>query len=232
MSASAPHILVVDDEPSITDAVSTALGYEGYRTTVASSGREAWTALMRGGIDLAVLDVMLPDMGGVDLCRQLRQVGDQTPVLFLTARTGPGERIAGLRAGGDDYVEKPFVLAEVLARIDVILRRVRPDNDSSMLRVGDVVMAPGAHRVSRAGTVVELTATEFRLLQFFMENPNRVLSKSQILDHVWRMDFAGDANVVETYVKYVRRKLDALGPPMIHTIRLVGYVMRNGADAG
>lgn len=226
MTAPGLHVLVVDDEPSITDAVTTALGYEGYRTTVAASGLEAWSIVQRGGLDLAVLDIMLPDLDGLEICRRMRTIGDRTPVLFLTARTGAAERIAGLRAGGDDYVEKPFTLAEVVARIEVILRRTGHPGEPRVLRVGDLVMLVDAHQVTRSGVQVELTATEFRLLRYFMENVNRVLSKSQILDRVWTYDFDGDANIVETYVRYLRRKLDVLGPPLIHTIRLVGYVMR------
>jgi two-component system OmpR family response regulator len=221
------EILVVDDEPSIVDAVATALRYEGFSVTEARTGRAALTAVRQASPDLIVLDVMLPDLDGLEVTRRLRGEGIRVPVLFLTARDGVSDTIAGLTVGGDDYVTKPFSLAELVARIRAILRRTHGDvARDGKLRFADVVMDEDTHEVWRAGQPVQLTATEFALLRFFLLNPRRVLSKSQILDHVWHYDFAGDANVVETYVSYLRKKLDPLGPPLIHTVRLVGYALR------
>lgn len=218
-------MLVVDDEPSITDAVATALGYEGYDVATAATGREALERILRWRPDLVVLDVMLPDLDGIGLTRRLRDAGEGVPVLFLTARDAPDDRVAGLVAGGDDYVTKPFTLAELIARVQAILRRTRPPT-SGRLRFADLEMDLDTHEVWRAGTPVRLTATEFNLLRHFLEHPRLVLSKAQILDAVWDPGFDGDANVVETYVSYLRKKLDPLGPPLIHTIRMVGYTLR------
>jgi two-component system OmpR family response regulator len=221
------EILVVDDEPSIVDAVATALRYEGFGVTEAATGRAALAAVRQSSPDLVVLDVMLPDLDGLEVTRRLRGEGIRVPVLFLTARDGVSDTIAGLTVGGDDYVTKPFSLAELVARIRAILRRTHGDvARDGKLRFADVVMDEDTHEVWRAGHPIQLTATEFALLRFFLLNPRRVLSKSQILDHVWHYDFAGDANVVETYVSYLRKKLDPLGPPLIHTVRLVGYALR------
>ena len=223
------RVLVVDDEPSITDAVATALGYEGFAVATAASGREALESIRRWDPDLVVLDVMLPDVDGVELTRYLRKTGDGTAILFLTARDDPDDRVAGLVAGGDDYVTKPFTLAEVIARVHAILRRTRP---SSTGRIGfaDVEMDLDTHEVWRAGTPVRLTATEFNLLRYFLERPRVVLSKARILDEVWDQPFDGDPNLVETYVSYLRKKLDPLGPPLIHTVRSVGYALRDPGD--
>jgi two-component system OmpR family response regulator len=208
------RILVVDDEPSITDAVSTALRYEGFDVTEAGGGRDALKLAGTFKPDLIVLDVMLPDVDGLALTRRLRNDGIRTPILFLTV-------------GGDDYMTKPFSLAEVVARVRAILRRTRGGPKAeSVLTFGDLVLDEETHEVRRAGVEVHLTATEFNLLRYFMLNPRRVLSKAQILDHVWDYDFNGDYNVVETFVSYLRKKLDRLGPPLIHTIRLVGYSLR------
>ncbi|HEY3943122.1 MAG TPA: response regulator transcription factor [Acidimicrobiales bacterium] len=221
------RILVVDDEPSITDAVSTALRYEGFEVEVAFSGRTALASAQEKPPDLMVLDVMLPDLNGLEVTRRLRADGIHVPILFLTAKDSLEDKLAGLTIGGDDYVTKPFALAEVIARVRVILRRASGDaDDDGILRFADLQMDEGAHEVRRSGNRIQLTATEFNLLRFFLLNPRQVLSKSQILDHVWHYDFGGEANVVETYVSYLRKKLDRHGPPLLHTVRLVGYALR------
>jgi two-component system OmpR family response regulator len=223
----AQQILVVDDEPSIVDAVSTALRYEGFNVTEATNGRTALAIAQEGAPDLVILDVMLPDLDGIEVTRRLRADGIRVPVLFLTARDSVEHKVAGLTVGGDDYVTKPFSLAEIVARTRAILRRTdRADERSSRLSFADVVLDEDTHEVWRAGKPVRLTATEFSLLRFFLLNPRRVLSKAQIIDHVWHYDFGGDPNVVETYVSYLRKKLDKLGPSLIQTIRLVGYAFR------
>jgi two-component system OmpR family response regulator len=222
------QVLVVDDEPSIVDSVATALRYEGFEVREATTGRAALASAQENPPDLIVLDVMLPDLDGLEVTRRLRSDGLRVPVLFLTARDSLEDKVAGLTIGGDDYVTKPFSLAEVMARTRAILRRTQTEwRDGGRLHFSDVVLDEDAHEVWRAGTRVQLTATEFNLLRFFMLNPRRVLSKSQILDHVWHYDFGGDANVVETYVSYLRKKLDVLGPPLLHTVRLVGYALRD-----
>jgi two-component system, OmpR family, response regulator len=220
------QILVVDDEPSIVGAVATALRYEGFDVRVAVTGRAALSAAQEAPPDLIVLDVMLPDLDGLEVTRRLRADGIKVPILFLTARDSIDDKLAGLAIGGDDYVTKPFSLAEVVARTRAILRRTQDSSDDRSLQFADVVMDEDTHQVWRAGAPINLTATEFSLLRFFLQNPKRVLSKTQILDHVWHYDFGGDSNVVETYVSYLRKKLDQHGPPLIHTIRLVGYALR------
>ena len=220
-------MLVVDDDTNITDLVGTALRYEGFEVELVHAGRAAIDAVASFRPDLIVLDVMLPDLDGIEVTRRLRADGIRVPVLFLTARDSLEDKVAGLTVGGDDYVTKPFSLAEVVARTRAILRRTQGEvDDGSRLQFADVVMDEDTHEVWRAGTPVKLTATEFNLLRFFLLNPRRVLSKSQILDHVWHYDFGGDPNVVETFVSYLRKKLDRHGPPLIHTIRLVGYTLR------
>ncbi|HEX8770282.1 MAG TPA: response regulator transcription factor [Acidimicrobiales bacterium] len=221
-------VLVVDDEPSIVDAVGTALRYEGFDVREARTGRAALASAQESPPDLVVLDVMLPDLDGLEVTRRLRADGIRVPVLFLTARDSVEDKVAGLTMGGDDYVTKPFSLAEIVARARAILRRTQGDDTDGdgRLRFADVEMDEDTHEVWRAGKPVRLTATEFSLLRFFLLNPRRVLSKSQIIDHVWHYDFGGDANVVETYVSYLRKKLDRNGPPLIQTIRLVGYTLR------
>jgi two-component system OmpR family response regulator len=227
MMAEQPEVLVVDDEPSIVDAVSTTLRYEGFSVREARTGRAALAAAQEAPPDLIVLDIMLPDMDGLEVTRRLRADGIRTPVLFLTARDALEDKIAGLTVGGDDYVTKPFALAEVVARVRAILRRTGADNqESSRLTFADVVLDEDTHEVWRAGQPVHLSATEFALLRFFLQNPRRVLSKAQIVDHVWHYDFGGDPSIVETYVSYLRKKLDRLGPPLIQTVRLVGYRLR------
>jgi two-component system OmpR family response regulator len=228
----ASRILVVDDEPSITDAVGTALRYEGFDVRAESTGRGALAAATAFRPDLIVLDIMLPDLDGLEVTRRLRSDGLRMPVLFLTARDATEDKVSGLTVGGDDYVTKPFSLAEVVARVRAVLRRTAPGGGSTegLLRVEDLVMDEESREVWRDGTPVHLTATEFNLLRYFMLNPRRVLSKTQILDHVWQYDFDGDANVVETYVSYLRKKLDRLGPPLIQTVRLVGYSLRRASS--
>ena len=222
-----PRVLVVDDEPSIVDAVATSLRYEGFTVDEAMTGRKALAQAQEDPPDLVILDVMLPDLDGLEVTRRLRQDGVRVPVLFLTARDTLSDKLAGLTVGGDDYVTKPFALAEVIARVHAILRRTgyEPEDDG-VLRFSDLELDESAHEVRRNGNTINLTATEFNLLRYFMLNPRHVLSKAQILDHVWHYDFGGDGNVVETYVSYLRKKLEKHGPPLIQTIRLVGYTLR------
>ena len=219
------RILVVDDEPSIVDAVATALRYEDYVVEEAGTGREALAAVTRFEPDLIVLDWMLPDIEGIEVGRRLREQGNKTAVLFLTAKDATENKVEALRAGGDDYVTKPFSLAEIVARVQAILRRSAGPLPGDVLRFADVTLDEDRHEVRRGDTEVTLTGTEFALLRFFMLNPRRVLSKSQILQNVWRYDFGGNSNVVETYVSYLRRKLDSLGPPLIKTVRQAGYML-------
>ena len=221
------RILVVDDEPNITDLLSTALRYTGFSVAVASTGRQALTQATSFLPELILLDVMLPDLDGFEVCRRLRDDGVTVPVLFLTARDATEDKVGGLLIGGDDYVTKPFSLEEVVARIRAVLRRTRLDaGDTSRLRFADLEMDEDTHQVRRAGQLIELSPTEFKLLRYLLLNANRVLSKSQILDHVWQYDFGGDANVVETYISYLRKKIDRMSQPLIHTVRGVGYSLR------
>jgi two-component system OmpR family response regulator len=226
--AASHRILVVDDEPSIVDAVATALRYEGYTVEEALTGRAALAAVSRVEPDLVILDWMLPDIEGIEVGRRLRARGFKTAVLFLTAKDATENKVEALRAGGDDYVTKPFSLAEIVARAEAILRRTAGEPVGDVLRFADLVLDEARHEVYRGETPIPLTATEFSLLRYFMLNPRRVLSKSQILQNVWRYDFGGNANVVETYVSYLRRKLHAAGPPLIKTVRQAGYML----DAG
>ena len=219
------QILVVDDEPSIVDAVSTALRYEGYEVTEASTGREALELIAIAQPDLVVLDWMLPDIEGIEVGRRLRARGFKTAILFLTAKDGIENKVEALRAGGDDYVTKPFSLAELVARAQAILRRTGNELPGDVLRFADLLLDEERHEVRRDETPIALTATEFSLLRYLMLNPRRVLSKSQILQNVWHYDFGGNANVVETYISYLRRKLDAAGPPLIKTVRQAGYML-------
>jgi len=229
-TSSRHRILVVDDERSIVDAVATALRYEGYDVVEAFSGRDALEEVALNEPDLVVLDWMLPDVEGIEVGRRIRDRGFKSAVLFLTAKDATDNKVEALRAGGDDYVTKPFSLAEVVARVQAILRRTAGDLPGDVLRFADVVLDEGRHEVHRGDTAIALTATEFSLLRYFMLNPRRVLSKAQILQNVWRYDFGGNANVVETYVSYLRRKLDAAGPPLIKTVRQAGYMLE--ADPG
>jgi two-component system, OmpR family, response regulator len=228
MSSATPvrqRILVVDDERSIVDAVATALRYEGYEVQEAFAGRDALAAVAQFEPHLVVLDIMLPDLDGVEVGRRLRANGYETAVLFLTAKDETEHKVEALKAGGDDYVTKPFSLAEIVARAQAILRRTTGRAEATVLRFADIVLDEARHEVVRGSTPITLTATEFELLRFFMLNPRRVLSKGQILQNVWRYDFGGNWNVVETYVSYLRKKLDAVGPPLIKTVRQAGYML-------
>lgn len=231
MNKTADHakLLVVDDEPNIRDLLATSLRFAGFDVAAASNGTEALEAARVQPPDLAVLDVMLPDMDGFTLTRRLRASGAHFPVLFLTARDDVDDKVAGLSAGGDDYVTKPFSLDEVVARIRAVLRRTRPlDDDSSVVRIDDLELDDDAHEVRLGSDVIELSPTEFRLLRLLMMNPNRVLSKAQILDHVWDYDFNGDPSIVESYISYLRRKIDTDPSvvPRIQTKRGIGYMLR------
>jgi len=226
--SSGPRILVVDDEPSIVDAVATALRYEGYDVDEATAGREAIRLVTEREPDLIVLDWMLPDIDGIEVGRRLRERGFKSAILFLTAKDATENKVEALRAGGDDYVTKPFSLAEIVARVQAILRRTQGALPGDVLTFADLTLDEQRHEVFRGDTRVELTGTEFNLLRYFMLNPRRVLSKSQILQNVWRYDFGGNSNVVETYVSYLRRKLRAAGPPLIRTIRQAGYMLELG----
>jgi two-component system, OmpR family, response regulator len=219
-------ILVVDDEPFITDLLAAALRFEGFTVDVASSGHEALQMARPGLFDLVMLDVMLPDVDGIEVCRRLREMGSGVPVVFLTARDGTEDKVAGLGMA-DDYVTKPFSLDELVARVRAVLRRSGHEGpDGAEMRFADLVMNVDTHEVWRHGTAIELTATEFNVLQYLLENPRRVVSKSEILDHVWDYGFSGDANIVETYISYLRKKIDEHEPPLIHTVRRVGYSLR------
>ena len=225
MSSAKQRILVVDDEPSIVDAVATALRYEGFEVEEAANGRDALAAVAHAEPDLVVLDWMLPDIEGIEVGRRLRERGFKTAILFLTAKDATENKVEALRAGGDDYVTKPFSLAELVARVHAILRRTAGELPGDTLRFADLVLDEERHEVFRGEAPILLTATEFALLRFFMLNPRRVLSKGQILQNVWRYDFGGNTNVVETYVSYLRKKLDAAGPQLIKTVRQAGYML-------
>jgi len=222
------RLLVVEDEPNILELLSASLRYAGFDVVTAAAGTEAVQAAQRHRPDLIVLDVMLPDMDGFDVIRRLRGGGARIPVVFLTARDAVEDRVAGITAGGDDYVTKPFSLEEVLARLRGLLRRANLTrvHTEGLLAVGDLTMDEDAREVRRDGELIELTATEFELLRFLMRNPRRVLSKAQILDRVWNYDFGGQAHVVELYISYLRKKIDAGRVPLIHTVRGVGYVLK------
>ncbi|HVB94129.1 MAG TPA: response regulator transcription factor [Acidimicrobiales bacterium] len=224
---SSGRILIVDDEPYITDVLAAALEFEGFETEVASTGSQAVTMAGVGRQDLIVLDVMLPDIEGTEVCRLLRDAGVVTPVLFLTARDTVTDKVAGLEVG-DDYVTKPFSIDELVARIRAVLRRSRSDSTEtdSRQRFADLVMDDETREVWRAGEPIILTATEFNLLWYLLVNSRRVMSKSDILNAVWDYDFDGDPNIVETYISYLRKKVDCYDPPLVHTIRRVGYSLR------
>jgi len=223
------RVLVVDDEVNIAELISMALRYEGWETAQAHTGTKAVSAAKDFRPDAVVLDLMLPDFDGLEVLRRMRGHQPDVPVLFLTARDSVEDRVAGLTAGGDDYVTKPFSLEEVVARLRGLMRRAGAQQaaSSSVLVVGDLELDEDSHEVTRAGQEIALTATEFELLRFLMRNPRRVLSKAQILDHVWQYDFGGDGGVVETYIGYLRRKLDGTDPKLITTLRGVGYTIRS-----
>ena len=222
------HVLVVDDEPNIAELLGMAMRYEGWQTTLAHTGTKAVEAAKEVKPDVVVLDMMLPDIDGMQVLKRLREHAPDVPVLFLTARDAVEDRVAGLTAGGDDYVTKPFSLEEVVARLRALMRRSASIKTAtaSVLTVGDLSLDEDSHEVSRAGQEISLTATEFELLRYLMRNPRRVLSKAQILDRVWNYDFGGQANVVELYISYLRKKIDAGREPMIHTMRGAGYVLK------
>jgi two-component system OmpR family response regulator len=228
-----PRILVVDDEPYITDLLGAALRFEGFEVDVASSGGEAVSLAQTRRHHLVLLDVLLPDMEGTEVCRRLRTDGIGTPVLFLTARDATEDKVAGLTVGGDDYVTKPFSLDELVARIHAVLRRTShraAPGDSGRIGFADLDMDEETYEVWRQGELLDLTATEFNLLRYLLVNARRVLSKTDILDHVWKYDFDGDPNIVETYISYLRKKVDRFEPPLIHTIRGIGYSLRLPRD--
>jgi two-component system, OmpR family, response regulator len=221
------RVLVVDDEPNIVDVVSMALRFQGFSVESAGTGAEAVSAVGAFHPHLIVLDVMLPDMEGFEVARRLGAQHARVPIIYLTARDATEDKIRGLSLGGDDYVTKPFSLEELIARIRSILRRTGlAEPESSRLVFEDVELDEDAHEVRRGDAIVDLTATEYRLLRYLMLNPRRVLTRAQLLEHVWEYDFGGDARVLETYISYLRKKLDAHGPSLIHTVRGVGYALR------
>lgn len=234
-----PRVLIVDDEPNIRDLVSVALRFHGFTVETAGNGKDALSVLAEARsaeeagahIDLVVLDVMLPDVDGFELCRRLRAEGDGVPVIFLTARDTPSDTVTGLTLGGDDYVTKPFSVEALIARVGAVLRRTRVDEDTEtdedrLLRAGDLEMDEDNWTVLRGGVPLDLSPTEFRLLAYLMRNAGRVLSRELLLEHVWGWAYGGRSQVLETYISYLRRKLEPLGPPVIHTQRGIGYSLR------
>lgn len=229
------RVLVVDDESNLTELLSMAMRYEGWEVRTAGTGNAAVREAKDFQPDAVVLDMMLPDFDGLQVLRRMRDHDESVPVLFLTAKDAVEDRVAGLTAGGDDYVTKPFSLEEVVARVRALMRRtaVSAAEGSPVLVVGDLTLDEDSHEVTRGGEEIVLTATEFELLRYLMRNPRRVLSKAQILDRVWHYDFGGQANVVELYISYLRKKIDAGRDPMIHTMRGAGYVLKPaGVSAG
>ncbi|ACZ87725.1 response regulator transcription factor [Streptosporangium roseum] len=228
----AVKVLVVDDEPNIRELLSEALELNGFAVRTAADGRQALEAVARERPDIIVLDVMMPAPDGFTVARKLREAGDSPLLLFLTAKDAVSDRIAGLTAGGDDYVTKPFSLEEVVLRLRAIMRRMRPAQeqvDDGVLRYADLELDEQAHTVRRAGRAIHLSPTEFSLLRYLMINAERVVSKAQILDRVWDYDFEGESRIVESYISYLRRKIDAEGPPLIHTLRGVGYRLQGSS---
>jgi Response regulators consisting of a CheY-like receiver domain and a winged-helix DNA-binding domain len=225
-----PKILIVDDEPNIRDLLTTSLRFAGFAVRAVATGAQTISAVLEEEPDLILLDVMLPDINGFGVTKRLRASGYTCPILFLTAKDTTEDKIQGLTVGGDDYVTKPFSLDEIVARIRAILRRTKQEEEDATLKVGEVEMDQDTHEVIVKGESVELSPTEFKLLRYLMLNPNRVLSKAQILDHVWEYDFNGDARIVESYVSYLRRKLDPLTEePLIQTKRGFGYMLKTKA---
>ncbi|MUN41033.1 response regulator transcription factor [Actinomadura litoris] len=225
------RVLVVDDEANIRDLIEVALRFHGFTTATAATGGDALREVAESRPDLVLLDVMLPDFDGFEVCRRLRADGDQVPVVFLTARDTPSDTVRGLTLGGDDYVTKPFSIEALVARVRAVLRRTAPagtspPGDDGVLRVGDLELDEAHWTVRRGGARVDLSPTEFRLLAHLMRNAGKVLSRTQLLESVWGWEHHGNAQVVETYVSYLRRKLDPLGTPIIHTQRGVGYALR------
>ncbi|HLV57698.1 MAG TPA: response regulator transcription factor [Natronosporangium sp.] len=223
------HLLVVEDDPNILELLSASLRFSGFAVTTAITGSQAVTAAIRDKPDLIVLDIMLPDLDGFEVIKLIRAEAGHIPVVFLTARDATDDKVRGLTLGGDDYVTKPFSLEELTARIRAVLRRTSGQPPPSRLVFADLELDQEAHEAYRAGRRVSLSPTEFKLLRYLMLNANRVLSKAQILDHVWNYDFRGDDNIVESYISYLRRKVDNVPPKLIHTLRGVGYVLRRPA---
>ncbi len=217
---------MVDDEPTIVSLLSASLRFVGFDVRTAASGEEALKIAEEYEPELVVLDVMLPDYDGFEVVRRLRGGGRHVPVVFLTARDGVQDKITGLTVGGDDYVTKPFSLEEVIARIKAVLRRTQPSPEEKALRFADLEMDEETHDVTRGGKLIKLSPTEYKLLHYLLVNAERVVSKAQILDHVWRYDFGGDARIVESYISMLRRKIDVMDPPLIHTLRGFGYSLR------
>lgn len=223
------RVLVVDDEKSISELITTSLRFVGFDVRTAATGAEALRVAEEFKPHALILDVMLPDLDGFEVCRQLREGGQEVGVLFLTAKDSTEDKIKGLTLGGDDYVTKPFSLEELVARLRALLRRtgvILSPIDEETIRFADLELNEATHEVRRAGNLIDLSPTEFTLLRYLMINADRVVSKSQILDHVWQYDFRGDAGIVETYISYLRKKIDIYSPPLIHTVRGVGYRLR------
>ena len=220
-------VLVVDDEENLAHLVASALRFDGFQAITANNGQSALTAVIAHDPDLIVLDIMMPDLDGVSVLQHLRQAGSTVPVIFLTARDAAEDRVNGLRAGADDYVVKPFSVEELLLRVHAVLRRTTPEDlVDGVLRIADLELDESSHEVRRGGEDIYLTATEFELLRFLMRNERVVLSKTQILDRVWRYNFNGHSNIVELYIGYLRRKVDSTEPKLIHTVRGAGYVIK------
>ena len=222
-------VLIVDDEPNIRDLLSTSLRFAGFSVHAVGNGADAVNAAEKGAPDIILLDVMLPDMNGFSVTKKLRSMGINAPVLFLTARDETADKVTGLTVGGDDYMTKPFSLDEIVARINAILRRTKKvETEESVLEVGEIKINQDAHEVFANGQSVDLSPTEYKLLRFLISNPNRVLTKAQILDHVWEYDFNGEMGIVESYVSYLRKKLDPItSEPLIQTKRGVGYMYKS-----
>ncbi|GAA2839872.1 two-component system OmpR family response regulator [Leucobacter komagatae] len=222
-----PRILIVDDEPNIRELLSTSLRFAGFGVRSVGNGAQTISAVLEEEPDLIILDVMLPDMNGFSVTKRLRSAGYTAPIIFLTAKDDTEDKVEGLNVGGDDYVTKPFSLDEIIARINAVLRRTIQEDEETMLEVGPISLDQDTHEVTVSGTSVELSPTEFKLLRYLMQNANRVLSKAQILDHVWEYDFNGDAGIVESYISYLRRKLDPLtDESLIQTKRGFGYMLK------
>jgi two-component system OmpR family response regulator len=232
MAAEKQRVLVVDDEANIAELIATSLRFVGYEVKCAFNGRQALIDAEDFRPHVVILDVMMPGMDGFEVCKQLRASGLEIGVLFLTARDTTEDKVAGLTVGGDDYVTKPFSLEELVARVRALMRRVADENfedDSELISFADLRLNEATHEVHRAGELIDLSPTEFTLLRYLLINAGRVVSKSQILDHVWQYDFRGDAGIVETYISYLRKKIDIFDPPLIHTVRGVGYRLKTPA---